>query len=66
MFNSALLEVCAKRKIQCIDIDPILGKNKHFFFDGIHFNEAGAFEAGDYIANQIREGVNQILNTTGK
>ena len=53
LFNNALLEVCNIRNIECIDLSVMLKGEKNIFFDDVHFNEAGAFEAGNRIANKI-------------
>ena len=53
LFNNALLEVCNIRNIECIDLSAMLKGEKNIFFDDVHFNEAGAFEAGNRIANKI-------------
>ncbi len=41
-YNEMLLQVCAERKIDCIDLASLLPKDTALFYDDVHFNEEGA------------------------
>jgi lysophospholipase L1-like esterase len=50
MFNDVLLDVCDKRKIFCIDLAARVPKERRYFFDDMHYSEAGAQLVSDVVA----------------
>ncbi len=53
MFNDVLLDVCDKRKIFCIDLAARVPKERRYFFDDMHYSEAGAQLVSDVVAAGI-------------
>ena len=52
-YNQALLDVCQEDGLECFDLAPIIPKHFTYFYDDIHFNEAGAKMAGQRIAEYL-------------
>ncbi len=53
MFNDALLDVCHRHQIFCIDLAARVPKERRYFFDDMHFSEAGARLVSDVVAAGI-------------
>lgn len=53
LYNQKLAAVCAKRKIQLIDIDTKLPHNLSTFYDDCHFNNGGAYAVGNIVYSSI-------------
>jgi lysophospholipase L1-like esterase len=64
MFNDVLLDVCHQRKIFCIDLAARVPKERRYFFDEMHFSEAGARLVSDIVAASIIDHSAQIYNPT--
>jgi len=52
-YNDALREVCRERGLTCIDLSALNG-DPRYFYDDCHFNEAGAREVAQRIADVLR------------
>ncbi len=50
LYNGALLDVCAKRAADCLDLAGGFERSLRTFYDDCHFNERGALEASKAIA----------------
>ena len=53
MFNDVLRDVCDKRKIFCIDLAARVPKEPRYFFDDMHYSEAGARLVSDIVTAGI-------------
>jgi lysophospholipase L1-like esterase len=53
MFNDVLLDVCHRRKIFCVDLAARVPKERRYFFDDMHYSEAGARLVSDIVATSI-------------
>jgi lysophospholipase L1-like esterase len=54
-FNRVLLEVCKDRGLFCIDLAAKVPKKARYFFDEMHFCDAGADLVSDIVAKRILE-----------
>ena len=54
MYNEVLLDVCRQRHIFCIDLAARVPKDRRYFFDDMHFSEAGAQLVSDVVAAGIK------------
>lgn len=56
-YNEALLEVCQIEDIKCIDLDAQIPRTTEFFYDDVHYTEAGSAKVAsvifDYLINQF-------------
>ena len=52
-FNRVLLEVCQERHLVCIDLAKEVPKDARFFYDDMHFTEAGARRVTDVVFNKL-------------
>jgi len=41
-YNRTLLELCHDRNMECFDLAAVIPKSMDYFYDGVHFNEAGS------------------------
>ncbi|MEZ4302293.1 MAG: SGNH/GDSL hydrolase family protein [Polyangiaceae bacterium] len=53
-FNSAVLEVCKERNIECFDLASRIPKDRSFFYDDCHFADRGSEQLADLIADQLK------------
>jgi len=53
MFNDVLRDVCRRRKIYCIDLAARVPKERRYFFDAMHYSEAGARLVSDVVTAGI-------------
>jgi lysophospholipase L1-like esterase len=60
-YNTALLEVCADRSLRCLDLAVEIPKESTYFYDDVHFTEAGARLVADVVERHVRS-----LRTTGR
>ena len=51
LYNEALLDVCAKRGVDCLDLAEQVPRTVDTFYDDAHFTEAGA----DIVATQVAD-----------
>ena len=42
IYNDALLEVCRKREVECVDMAEMVPKAAKVFYDHAHFTEYGS------------------------
>lgn len=49
-----MLEVCADRRVECLDLAAMLPKDDTVFYDDVHFNEAGAERVAAAVAERLR------------
>jgi lysophospholipase L1-like esterase len=52
-YNAALLSVCGERRLECVDLAPLLPQDASVFYDDFHFNEGGADKVGSALAKQL-------------
>jgi len=53
-FNEALMATCAQLGIPCVDLQSMSG-NTAWFYDDMHFNEAGAREVARRLSTWFRQ-----------
>lgn len=56
-FNERLLQVCATHQLDCLDLAKDMNGNEAYFYDDVHFNEAGS----KYVAEQVSEYLSEVL-----
>jgi lysophospholipase L1-like esterase len=49
-FNETLLEVCRKRRVECLDLAGRLPRDSSIFYDDAHFTEEGARRVAELVA----------------
>ena len=54
-YNQALVDVCEQRGAEYIDLANIIPKSSEYFFDDMHFNEAGARLMAESIVEYLEE-----------
>jgi lysophospholipase L1-like esterase len=54
-FNRVLLDVCSDRKLFCIDLAAKVPKNARYFYDEMHFSDAGADLVSELVAKGVLE-----------
>jgi hypothetical protein len=52
-YNNKLLEICQQRQVECIDLAHTLPADTTVFYDDVHFNESGARQVTQVIANYL-------------
>jgi hypothetical protein len=56
MYNQALLDICAQRQVECIDLAAAIPKTADIFYDDAHYTEEGARQVAavveDYLLSQ--------------
>lgn len=50
LYNSKLLEVCAARGIECVDLAAVIPKDMENFFDDVHFTDRGSQNVAHILA----------------
>ena len=55
MYNDVLRDVCDKRKNFCIDLAARVPKTRRYFFDDMHYSDAGARLVSDIVAAGVKE-----------
>lgn len=55
-YNQVMLEVCEEYDVPCIDVTSHLNGNTDYFYDGVHFNEAGARRVAEVMWDEL-EGI---------
>jgi len=53
VYNKRMQTVCARRKVQFIDLPSKLAGQSHIYFDGAHFNEKGARVVAGVVADHL-------------
>jgi lysophospholipase L1-like esterase len=49
-YNRKLMEVCAQRGMECIDLAAMIPKDTRHFFDDVHFTDFGSRAVADFVA----------------
>ncbi|TAL10237.1 MAG: SGNH/GDSL hydrolase family protein [Nitrospirae bacterium] len=52
-FNEVMREVCQSDHVACLDLERIVTKEAAYFYDDMHFTEAGAEAAATAVARQV-------------
>jgi hypothetical protein len=52
-YNRALLDVCRSEALECLDLAALIPPEARFYYDGSHFNDAGADTAAALIATYL-------------
>ena len=50
LYNSTLREICATKRVECVDLASHLPRDDSVFYDDVHFNENGARMTADLLA----------------
>jgi lysophospholipase L1-like esterase len=53
-YNDALLEVCRDRQLRCLDLAAAVPKETTYFYDDVHFTEAGSRLVAGVVASHVR------------
>ena len=54
-YNKVTLDVCARHRLRCLDLDAILPKDTRSFYDDCHFNEGGARRVAEALARHLKQ-----------
>jgi hypothetical protein len=54
-YNRTMLDVCAARRIECIDLASALPKQGDIFWDDVHYTNRGSRLLAEIVANQLLE-----------
>ena len=52
-FNTRLRGVAATAEIECFDLATALGQDPHWYYDDVHFNEAGARRVAELVCDYL-------------
>ena len=52
-YNKRLLDICAERQVECIDLATALPKDTTVFYDDVHFNESGSKQVAQILADYL-------------
>jgi len=55
-YNETLLDVCRRRRIECVDLASDLPKDVSVFYDDCHFNENGARKVAEAVSRHFLAG----------
>ncbi|MBN1434318.1 SGNH/GDSL hydrolase family protein [Candidatus Fermentibacterales bacterium] len=55
VFNLELLAVCAEQDVPCLDLAAVVPHSEDYFYDAMHFTEAGAELVGRSLAAFLKE-----------
>lgn len=50
IYNQTLREICKEQNLKCIDLAKLLPKDSKYFFDDMHFSDAGCEKVSEIIA----------------
>src|SRR5262249_33077238 len=53
-YNHRLLDICVSAKIECIDLAGRIPRSPLYFFDDLHFTEAGSARVAAQLFDQFR------------
>lgn len=61
LYNNNLLEICASREIQCLDLDAAIPRTAKIFYDDAHFTDYGSDRVSEVVAEHLlkREALRQ-------
>jgi lysophospholipase L1-like esterase len=54
-YNRTLLRICRERRVECLDLAPMLEKDTTVFYDDVHFNESGARKVAQALSRYLLE-----------
>ena len=54
-YNNKLLEICQQRQVECLDLASALPADTTVFYDDVHFNESGARQVAQVVANYLMQ-----------
>jgi lysophospholipase L1-like esterase len=54
LFNARMLKTCAARGVECVDLAAAMSGVERYFYDDVHFNEAGAAAVAELLAEHFR------------
>jgi lysophospholipase L1-like esterase len=54
-FDDVTRDICSARHLRCVDLDREIPKSARYFFDDVHFDDAGAALTGKLIAKAVTE-----------
>lgn len=57
IYNQELLKICEERRVPCYDLASHVPHSDQYFYDAVHFNEAGAA----LVAREVDQAVRQYL-----
>lgn len=63
-FNERMLEVAAAAGVPALDLPAALAGKRRLYFDGCHFNEAGAREVGEVVTDFLLREVYGVATAT--
>ncbi|MBP2294321.1 SGNH/GDSL hydrolase family protein [Azospirillum rugosum] len=52
-FNEVMRDVCRQRAVHCVDLAALVPKSGRYFYDDMHFSDAGADLVADLVASRI-------------
>jgi lysophospholipase L1-like esterase len=52
-YNETLLNICQERQVDCLDLAALLPKDTSVFYDDVHFNEHGASQVAQLLAEYM-------------
>jgi lysophospholipase L1-like esterase len=55
LFNQELLVICAERQVACYDLAAQIPHERDYFYDSVHFTEAGANLVAHHVAQAVEE-----------
>lgn len=54
-YNEQVRQICRERQVECIDLARLLPQDTTIFYDDVHFNENGARQVAEVIADYLRQ-----------
>jgi lysophospholipase L1-like esterase len=54
LYNDALRQVCEQEKAKCIDLARELPRNSAYYYDYLHYTEAGAAQVAEIIYRELK------------
>jgi lysophospholipase L1-like esterase len=55
VFNHELISICRREGVPCLDLASLVPHSSRYFYDGMHFNEAGAALVAELLADFLVE-----------
>ena len=65
-YNDALLEVCRRRGVECIDLARLVPKDTSMFYDELHFNEQGNALVAETLARALQRNLRVSTKPAGQ
>ena len=54
-FNQAMLDLCHRESIDCIDLASRLPKDTSIFYDDCHFNDSGCESVAQVVSEHLKQ-----------